>query len=80
MALVADVLRERYDVAPTHDAAEMRRLASRFPDEIRLYVVREGTSLLAGTIVYETPTVAHTQYIATSPRGRTLCANGGSTR
>jgi hypothetical protein len=74
MALLAEVLRERHDVAPVHSPAEIRMLADRFPANIRLFTAREAGDLLAGTLIYETPAVAHTQYIATSPRGRALGA------
>jgi hypothetical protein len=75
MALARLVLRERYDTEPVHTAAEMTLLADRFPDAIKLFTAgHEDGSLLAGTIVYETPTVAHAQYIAVSDEGRELRA------
>jgi hypothetical protein len=71
MALQADVLRTRHNGAtPTHSAAELSLLISRFPDSIALHTVRDGASLLGGIVVYETETVAHTQYIAASEEGR----------
>jgi lipid II:glycine glycyltransferase (peptidoglycan interpeptide bridge formation enzyme) len=74
MRLVEDVLRERHGVTATHTPAEMRRLADRFPDGIRLFTARAGGAMIAGTLVFETPAVAHTQYIAAAPRGRELGA------
>lgn len=70
-AILADVLRERHGCSPVHSVEEMRLLASRFPENIRLYVSAspEG-EMLGGTVVYSTPTVAHLQYIAASERGR----------
>jgi hypothetical protein len=70
MALQAEILHARHNGAkPTHTAAELRLLASRFPDGIALYTVRDAGRLLGGIIVYETATLAHTQYIAASDEG-----------
>ncbi|HEV3001481.1 MAG TPA: hypothetical protein VGW75_12140 [Solirubrobacteraceae bacterium] len=71
MAVVRANLAERHGVAPTHDDAEMRLLADRFPDSIRPFAVRdEAGGIVAGTIVYETPVCAHAQYIAATGEGR----------
>jgi CelD/BcsL family acetyltransferase involved in cellulose biosynthesis len=74
MELVAQVLGERHGVEPVHTPAEMRLLADRFPGQIRLWAAHEGDSIVAGVLVYETPTVAHAQYIAAGDRGRELRA------
>jgi hypothetical protein len=64
----------RYGAVPVHTAAELALLAGRFPDNIKLFIATKDGAVLAGTVVYETPRVAHTQYIASSERGRELCA------
>jgi hypothetical protein len=74
MAVEEANLADRHNVRPVHTAAELRLLAQRFPENIRLYVAREGNAIVAGTLVYASERVAHTQYIATTPRGRELCA------
>jgi hypothetical protein len=74
MGLVAEVLQSRHGVEPVHSAAEMRLLADRFPGRIRLWTASEGGGLVAGVLIYETPAVAHAQYIANGPRGRELRA------
>ena len=74
MELEAHVLAQRHDAVPTHSGAELERLAGRFPENIRLYTARRGGTLLAGVVMYETPVVAHTQYIASSDEGRSLGA------
>ncbi|WP_266203724.1 GNAT family N-acetyltransferase [Pontibacter kalidii] len=68
------LLQEKYNTVPAHTADEMELLASRFPKNIRLYTATDRGELLAGVLVYETPTVVHSQYIATSERGRDLHA------
>jgi Acetyltransferase (GNAT) domain len=74
MELMRDVLRERHDVDPVHSPSEMRLLADRFPGRIRLWAAQSGDALVAGVLVYETPTVAHAQYIGSGKRGRELRA------
>lgn len=73
--LLTDNLAERHNVAPVHSLDEIMLLASRFPDNIRLYAAwAPDGEMLAGTVVYLTDTVAHTQYISASPRGREVSA------
>jgi hypothetical protein len=75
MAVVRENLADRHGLVPVHDDAEMRLLADRFPAQIRLFAVRgTGGGIVAGTIVYETPVVAHAQYIAATEEGRRLFA------
>ena len=72
--LLRATLAERHGVEPVHSAAELRLLADRFPGRIRLFAALEGEDIVAGTVIFETPTVAHAQYIAVGPRGRELYA------
>jgi hypothetical protein len=74
MPILAQAL-ERHGVKPVHTLTEMQRLQSRFPQNIRLFSALDNDSeMLAGTLVYEYGRVAHTQYIASSDRGRKLGA------
>jgi hypothetical protein len=75
MALTRTVLRERHGVEPVHSATEMRLLADRFPDCIRLFTAAEDGQIVSGVLIYETPSVAHAQYIVAGQRGRELRAN-----
>jgi Acetyltransferase (GNAT) domain len=70
MALQRDVLQARYGVEPVHTGAELALLAGRFPDSIGLHTARIDGRLVAGVVVYETPMVAHAQYIAANEEGR----------
>src|SRR5579863_929253 len=74
MAMVAAGLKTRYGVQPVHSAAEIELLATRFPENIRLFTSSSGGKLLSGIVVYESAKVAHVQYIGTSPKGRALGA------
>lgn len=64
-------LKERFGVAPVHSTDEIVLLKSRFPENIRLYLIisKEG-KILAGTVFFVTENVAHCQYIASSDEGR----------
>jgi hypothetical protein len=65
----------RHGATPTHTCAELALLARRFPDHIRLHVVLEGDDeVLAGVVTYETPLVAHVQYIGATDEGRSRAA------
>jgi Acetyltransferase (GNAT) domain len=74
MTLLEGVLAERHGLWPVHTPAEMRRLFDHFPGRIRLFVATTSGEIVAGTLIFETPTVAHAQYIANGPRGRELGA------
>jgi hypothetical protein len=64
----------RYGVKPVHTLDEITLLASRFPDHIKQFSAYCGGEIVAGTTVYETPDVAHSQYIAVSDRGQDVGA------
>ena len=49
-------------------------LAERFPENISLWAAYDGQEMLAGIVIYETPLVAHCQYIANSENGRNVGA------
>lgn len=72
MALEQELLQQKYRVSPVHTAAEISNLAASFPDNIKLYMATETGGILAGVLLYETPAVAHCQYIGTSQRGRDI--------
>ncbi|MCW2481842.1 GNAT family N-acetyltransferase [Candidatus Symbiopectobacterium sp. NZEC135] len=49
-------------------------LASRFPNNINLYTAKKDEEIIAGCLVFDFGCVVHTQYLASSPEGRTLGA------
>ena len=49
---------------PTHTLEEISLLASHFPNNISLYNVYQGNTLVGGTIIFETKHVANVQYIS----------------
>lgn len=65
---------KKFDKSPTHTLNELKLLRKLFPEKIRLFgTVKEG-KLLAGALVYDFGVVAHTQYLASSEKGREMGA------
>ena len=74
MSMLSQVLKIHHDTKPVHTAEEIASLAFKFPNNISMWAAYEQGSMVAGVIVYETPIVAHCQYIANSERGREIGA------
>lgn len=64
------ILSERHGKNPVHTAAELRLLADRFPEEIKLFAATQAGQMLAGVVVYVSPQVAHAQYIGATEEGK----------
>jgi acetyltransferase-like isoleucine patch superfamily enzyme len=72
--VLAPELAARYGSKPVHSLNEITLLASRFPEQIKQFSAYCGDEIVAGTTVYETPTVAHLQYGAVTEEGRRMGA------
>lgn len=73
--IVSSILIKKYNVHPTHSLCEIERLSNIFPDNIKLFsAYGADKKMLAGTIVYLTDNVVHTQYLASSEEGRKVGA------
>ena len=68
--ILSDVLVNYHQVRPVHTAEEMQLLMTRFPQQIKVFLVRREDRILAGCVVFITKRVAHIQYIATNQEGR----------
>jgi hypothetical protein len=64
------VLGTKYDLKPVHTADEMELLASRFPENIKLFASYKDDNMLAGLVIYESDMVAHAQYSSASDEGK----------
>lgn len=73
-SILSDNLMMRYKARPVHSVEEISRLKESFPDNIHLYLAKRGDEVLGGTVIYTSPTVAHTQYISATPEGKRLHA------
>lgn len=73
-SLLTACLAERHQTRPVHSLEELKTLAGRFKERIRIWRANKRVSndLLAAVCVYETETCIHCQYIATSRQGREL--------
>lgn len=71
--LLAKVL-EKFRTKPVHSLYELELLQSRFPQSIRLFGAFKDEQIMAGALVYDFGTVAHTQYLASSEIGREIGA------
>ncbi|GEO03915.1 hypothetical protein AAE02nite_15790 [Adhaeribacter aerolatus] len=74
MEMVKQILQTKYAVQPTHTATEIRDLAEKFPQNIKLLVVYHQQELIGGTIIYLSQQVVHLQYIATTVTGKSMHA------
>ncbi|TXK52918.1 GNAT family N-acetyltransferase [Pontibacter qinzhouensis] len=74
MQMEQELLESKYQTTPVHSAAELQKLVSLFPDNIKLFVAMHQGAMVAGVVVYETAQVAHCQYIATTAAGRAAYA------
>lgn len=63
-------LSEKYNSTPVHSFEEIEVLSSKFPENIILSAAFMDEEIIAGTVLYVTPTVVHTQYISASPLGK----------
>jgi hypothetical protein len=72
--LLEENLSRKYNVRPVHTREEICLLHTRFPESIRLHLCVENGEALAGAVIFDTPQVAHAQYISVGSRGRTVGA------
>lgn len=68
--ILNDNLRHKYHTKPVHSYEELQLLMNRFPNNIIGYAVADGNEILGGSIIFVTPQVIHTQYIAASEKGK----------
>lgn len=76
-SVLEDNLARRFQVRPVHSLDEIELLHSRFPDSIRLFQACLDDQVVAGCVVFETPQVAHVQYISASDEGKRIHALDG---
>ncbi|MGZ4882213.1 MAG: GNAT family N-acetyltransferase, partial [Halobacteriota archaeon] len=74
MSIEEALLRGKYGVKPTHTSSEIRSLAERFPEHIKLFAAYKDELMLAGLVAYEGKSVVHAQYMASSDIGKKMGA------
>lgn len=65
-------LSRKHDANPVHSLAEITLLKSKFPNAIRQFNVYNNAEIVAGTTIFETHNVAHSQYISGNQDKNTL--------
>lgn len=75
MDILSRNLQKKYRVQPTHTATEIILLASRFPNNIKLFTAELDEEICGGVIVYTSKNVAHAQYSASTKDGLKMRAN-----
>ncbi|WP_051861397.1 GNAT family acetyltransferase [Xenorhabdus bovienii] len=62
---------QKFNVTPTHSLQELLLLKSRFPENIKCFtIINCENEVIAGTIIFDFGRVVHTQYMASSEKGR----------
>lgn len=59
-------LSQKHKVSPVHSLEEITFLKSKFPEDIRQFNVYHQGKIVAGTTIFETDYVAHSQYISSN--------------
>lgn len=67
-------LENKYGTQPVHTLNEIRLLWTRFPENIKLYLVQKGKMVVGGTVIYISKQVVHAQYTSASFAGKKMGA------
>ncbi len=70
MKLEKDLLNNKYDTNPVHSGEEIKMLAKKFPNNIKLFLVKKDNNIISGTILFINNQTIHCQYIANSEIGK----------
>lgn len=68
--ILEENLSQRFNVLPVHSLSEINYLKSKFPDNIRLFEVKDSDAVIAGCVLFDTDRVVHVQYISASGKGK----------
>jgi len=68
--LLIGVLESKHEAKPVHTIEEMKKLASLFPKNIKLFLAKKDEKIVSGALIYENKNIVHTQYLANSEVGR----------
>ena len=70
--LLSDVLESNHGARPVHSLHEIVSLFNLFPKNIRLFLAKKNSEVIAGALIYENKDIVHTQYLANSDLGREI--------
>ncbi|MCR2061891.1 GNAT family N-acetyltransferase [Campylobacter helveticus] len=74
ITLLNEVLQTKHNTQAVHSAKELELLHNRFKENITLYIAKQNNEILAATLLFIYPNLVHTQYLATSEKGRAVGA------
>jgi hypothetical protein len=72
--ILSENLLKQYDKKPVHSLSEISYLKSKFPENIKLFVAKINREIIAGTVLFITGKVIHTQYISANEKGKEIGA------
>ena len=72
--VLVENLASKHGTNPVHSLEEIELLADRFPEEIRCICAQMNGNVVAGVLLFATPTTHHAQYIASSETGYMVSA------
>ncbi len=72
--VLAENLARKHDVSPVHSIREIILLSERFPENIECVCAQLDGEVVAGALLFITPTAHHAQYIASSEAGYRISA------
>lgn len=67
--VLSENLEKKHGAKPVHSLQELQLLKDRFPEKILLRVALFESKVIAGVLLFTTPTVWHAQYIASNQNG-----------
>ena len=73
-SVLEDNLKKKHGAKPVHTFEEIILIHSLFPENVEFAIALYNSQVVAGVVLFSTPTVLHTQYIASSATGYKLCA------
>lgn len=71
-AILTKNLQQKHAATPVHSLEEISALKKSFPKQIRQFNVYQDNQIVAGTTIFETETLAHSQYISGNEDKNTL--------
>jgi hypothetical protein len=72
--VLIEVLAIYHKTMPVHSVSEIKLLAERFKNNIKLFVAKQAGKIIAGTVIFENEHIVHAQYLVSSERGRLIGA------
>ena len=68
--ILSDVLETQHHTHPVHSLPEILDLYSKFPANIQLFTVRNGSECIAGCVIFDCGSTIHVQYISANEVGK----------